>query len=383
MRRRCLQLLQPDCCFQRPCVMCRWFALPDRRRRSSTCLDPLKCPQRSPLQPAADTSHGVTTSPSCRSLLPRHAMAVRTLMYVPDLLDASNAQTHPARRRVCGHASTRGNQAASRIAHPLEQPAVVQVPDQRCLCALWQRLQRNRGCVCLVQFQRVMRSLLRHCIRGHVCGVPIPCISCSDLMSVPEGLREVLETLFAEDASPDNLAIYLPKVCQIITNLLHGLCDKQSMYRRIVSEHQFHQRSSHSRTDSRSSRSDRTTSRREEETRHRSHCRRQARERGLRHVDRNRDSSIAPRASVRTSTKRPETQSCLTPPPFAEPNDDLPAASDHCPVSAHMHANGRTDCSPQPPQTRHSQPALQPSVHTSHDNSACASTGTIVSVSVA
>jgi len=164
-------------------------------------------------------------------------------------------------------------------------------------------------------------------------------------MSVPEGLREVLETLFAEDTSPDNLAIYLPKVHQIITNLLHGLCDKQSMYRRIVSEHQFHQCSSHSRTDSRSSRSDRTTSRREEETRHRSHCRQQARERGLRHVDRNRDSSIAPRASVQTSTKRPETQSRLTPPPFAEPDDDPPAAGDHCPVSAHMHANGCTDCS--------------------------------------
>jgi len=222
---------------------------------------------------------------------------MRTLMYIPDLLDASNAQTHPAHCQVCGHASTRGNQAASRIAHPLEQPAVVRVPDQRCLCALWQWLQRNRGCICLVQFH-VMHSLLHHCICGHICGVPIPCISCSDLMSVLKGLREVLETLFAEDASPDNLAIYLPKVHQIITNLLHGLCDKQSMYHHIVSEHQFHQCSSHSRTDSQSSWSDKTTSRREEETCHRSHCQQQARERGLRHVDRNRDSSIAPRASI-------------------------------------------------------------------------------------
>ena len=213
------------------------------------------------------------------------------------------------------------------------------------------------------------------------------CISCSDLMSVPEDLREVLETCLAEDASPDNLAIYLPKVRQIITNLLHGLRGKQSMYRRIVSEHQSRQRSSHSRTDSRSSRSDKTSSRREEETRHRSHLSRGAtaddEKEKERHVDRNRDSSntTAPRASVRTSTKRPETQSRLTPPPFEEPDDDPPAASDPRPVSAphtHTHTNGRTDRSPQPPQTRHSQPAPQPSVNTSHDDLARASTGTVV-----
>ena len=65
----------------------------------------------------------------------------------------------------------------------------------------------------------------------------MPCISYSNLMSVPEDLREVLETCLAEDASPDNLAIYLPKVRQIITNLLHVLHGKQPMYRHIVSEH--------------------------------------------------------------------------------------------------------------------------------------------------
>ena len=58
----------------------------------------------------------------------------------------------------------------------------------------------------------------------------------SDLMSIPEDLREVLETCLTEDATPDNLAIYLPEVRAIITRLLQGLRSKQSMYRRIVSE---------------------------------------------------------------------------------------------------------------------------------------------------
>jgi hypothetical protein len=63
-------------------------------------------------------------------------------------------------------------------------------------------------------------------------------------MSVPEDLRDVLEICLAEDATPDNLAIYLPKVRGIITRLLKGLRSKQSMYRRIVSEqHPSRQRS--------------------------------------------------------------------------------------------------------------------------------------------
>ncbi|KAL4066066.1 actin interacting protein 3-domain-containing protein [Scleroderma citrinum] len=202
-------------------------------------------------------------------------------------------------------------------------------------------------------------------------------IDMSDLMSVPEDLREVLETCLAEDASPENLAIYLPKVRQIITNLLHGLRAKQSMYRRIVSEHQSRQRSSHSRTDSRSSRSDKSTSRREDETRHKSHLSRSTTAEEERNADRNRDSSSAPRASVRTSTKRPETQSRMTPPPFEEPDDDPPPTGER-PVST-PHTNGRIDRSPQPPQTRHSQPIPQSSVHTSHDDSSArGSTDTLV-----
>jgi Actin interacting protein 3 len=81
-------------------------------------------------------------------------------------------------------------------------------------------------------------------------------------MSVPEDLRNVLEQCLAEDATPDNLEIYLPTVRQIITNLLQGLRGKQSIYRQIVSDHRHKSdQSSGQRTSSRTSRSDRTSRR--------------------------------------------------------------------------------------------------------------------------
>jgi hypothetical protein len=55
-------------------------------------------------------------------------------------------------------------------------------------------------------------------------------------MSVPDDLRNVLEQCLAEDATVENLEIYLPTVREIITNLLQGLRTKQSVYRRIVSD---------------------------------------------------------------------------------------------------------------------------------------------------
>jgi len=73
-------------------------------------------------------------------------------------------------------------------------------------------------------------------------------------MSVPDDLRNVLEQCLAEDATPDNLEIYLPTVRQIITNLLQGLRGKQSVYRRIMSDHKSDQ-SRRQRTSSRTSRS--------------------------------------------------------------------------------------------------------------------------------
>jgi Actin interacting protein 3 len=76
-----------------------------------------------------------------------------------------------------------------------------------------------------------------------------------ELLSVPDDLRNVLEQCLAEDATPDNLDLYLPNVRQIITNLLQGLRGKQSIYRRIVSDHRRRSGDqNHQRTDSRTSR---------------------------------------------------------------------------------------------------------------------------------
>ncbi|KAF9077955.1 actin interacting protein 3-domain-containing protein [Rhodocollybia butyracea] len=66
-------------------------------------------------------------------------------------------------------------------------------------------------------------------------------IDMSELMSVPEDLRNVLEQCLAEDATTENLELYLPN---------------QSSYRRIVSDHKHRSdQSGHERTESRSSRS--------------------------------------------------------------------------------------------------------------------------------
>ncbi|KAJ7623259.1 actin interacting protein 3-domain-containing protein [Roridomyces roridus] len=86
-------------------------------------------------------------------------------------------------------------------------------------------------------------------------------IDMAELMSVPDDLRNVLEQCLAEDATPENLELYLPTVRQIITNLLQGLRGKQSIYRRIVSDHR-HRSSEQSSSENRSSRSRREGSHR-------------------------------------------------------------------------------------------------------------------------
>ncbi|KAJ7091320.1 actin interacting protein 3-domain-containing protein [Mycena belliarum] len=88
-------------------------------------------------------------------------------------------------------------------------------------------------------------------------------IDMAELMTVPDDLRNVLEQCLAEDATPDNLELYLPTVRQIITNLLQGLRGKQSIYRRIVSDHRHRSEQSGSeKSESRSSRSRREGSHR-------------------------------------------------------------------------------------------------------------------------
>lgn len=76
----------------------------------------------------------------------------------------------------------------------------------------------------------------------------------SELMTVPDDLRNILETCLAEDAIPANLERFLPDVRKIITNLLQGLRGKQSIYRKIVSEHRHRSDTTgHSRADSHAS----------------------------------------------------------------------------------------------------------------------------------
>ncbi len=55
-------------------------------------------------------------------------------------------------------------------------------------------------------------------------------------MSVPDDLRGILEQCLSEDATEENLNLFLPDVRKIITRLLQGLRSKQSTYRKIVSE---------------------------------------------------------------------------------------------------------------------------------------------------
>ncbi|KAK2463672.1 hypothetical protein APHAL10511_004423 [Amanita phalloides] len=84
-------------------------------------------------------------------------------------------------------------------------------------------------------------------------------IDMSELVSVPDDLRNILEPCLAEEASTESLEIYLPSVRQIITNLLQGLRGKQAIYRSIVSEHKHRSNGEvkQERSEARSSRSDR------------------------------------------------------------------------------------------------------------------------------
>ncbi|KIJ65100.1 hypothetical protein HYDPIDRAFT_27824 [Hydnomerulius pinastri MD-312] len=274
------------------------------------------------------------------------------------------------------HSSTSSSSRSGRSnAHPAVESAVTRllVAIKQLLesLTLWSNLQMSESQISDVYVR------LGNDFNAAVAAFAAFNIDMSDLMSVPEDLREILETCLAEDANPDNLAIYLPKVRGIITSLLQGLRGKQSMYRRIVSEHQGRHRSgaSHSRTDSRSSRTDKTSSRRDDETRHRSQLSRSNVDEE-RNAERDRDS--AARQSVRssTSTKRPETQPRMTPPPvFEEPDDDPPANDRTLTIST----NGHLERVSQPPQPRNSQPAYS-SVYPSRDEggSTPASTETLV-----
>ncbi|KAL2024314.1 hypothetical protein VTK56DRAFT_8796 [Thermocarpiscus australiensis] len=56
-------------------------------------------------------------------------------------------------------------------------------------------------------------------------------VDTSDLGNVPELLRSILEATLSQEASPESLERYLPKIRDIIINLLHGLKRKQTKLR--------------------------------------------------------------------------------------------------------------------------------------------------------
>ncbi|EPQ31471.1 uncharacterized protein PFL1_00806 [Pseudozyma flocculosa PF-1] len=59
-------------------------------------------------------------------------------------------------------------------------------------------------------------------------------IDMSDLASVPDDLRACLERCLSEDASPAVLEVHLPRIREIIINLLQGLKMKQAEYKQFL-----------------------------------------------------------------------------------------------------------------------------------------------------
>ncbi|KIK90770.1 hypothetical protein PAXRUDRAFT_831400 [Paxillus rubicundulus Ve08.2h10] len=260
------------------------------------------------------------------------------------------------------HSSSSSSSRPSRPGHPAVESAVTRllVAIKQLLESLtrWSNLQMTEAQISDVYVR------LGNDFNAAVAAFAVFNIDMSDLMSIPEDLREVLETCLAEDATPDNLAIYLPKVRAIITRLLQGLRSKQSMYRRIVSEQQGRHRSgtSHSRTDSRSSKTEKTPPKRDDESRHRSHLSRSNGDEGG-NAERDRHSAARQSGRPSTSTKPPETHPCMTPPQvFQEPDDD-PSPGDRTLTSS---TNGHLERLSQP-LLRNSQPTYPP-VPPSHDD---------------
>jgi len=56
-------------------------------------------------------------------------------------------------------------------------------------------------------------------------------VETADLGNVPDSLRTILEHTLSQDASPQSLDVYLPRIREIIINLLHGLKRKQQKLR--------------------------------------------------------------------------------------------------------------------------------------------------------
>ncbi|TDL23773.1 AIP3-domain-containing protein [Rickenella mellea] len=184
---------------------------------------------------------------------------------------ASNSTYSSRRENHSSSSSSRGERSSRAQTNPAVESAVtrllVSIKQLLEALTLWSKLQMSEAQVSDVYVR------LGNDFNAAVAAFGQFNIEMSELMTVPEDLRSVLESCLSEDATEDNLNQYLPKVRKIITNLLQGLRNKQSIYRRLDSDRR--QRTGDSqrpeRTESRSSRADDRRTRGESVTSSRSH----------------------------------------------------------------------------------------------------------------
>ncbi|KAJ3571826.1 hypothetical protein NP233_g3501 [Leucocoprinus birnbaumii] len=164
---------------------------------------------------------------------------------------AGPSQGHPSRRDNHSISSTHSQRERARErAHPAMESAVTRllVSIKALLESLtqWseQRIDENAVSDVYVRFGNDFNTAVAAFASFN--------IDMSELVSVPDDLRVVLEQCLSEEATADNLEIYLPNVRKIITNLLQGLREKQTVYRKIMTDHR--RQEGHERTESRSSR---------------------------------------------------------------------------------------------------------------------------------
>ncbi|QRW02774.1 actin-interacting protein 3 [Ceratobasidium sp. AG-Ba] len=58
-------------------------------------------------------------------------------------------------------------------------------------------------------------------------------VDMSDLLDIPQELRYILDETLAEDATPNNLEVYLPRIRLIVQRLLQDISSKQDEYKKI------------------------------------------------------------------------------------------------------------------------------------------------------
>ncbi|KAG9100681.1 Bud site selection protein 6 [Ceratobasidium sp. 370] len=160
-------------------------------------------------------------------------------------------QGNPPQPRNSSRSSTRGSVREGSIRSGSAPVPPVQTAVTRLLVATkhllesltnWSKGEINEAGVSDV-YVRMGNDFNAAVAAFQACGIDM-----TDLLDVPEQLRRVLETALAEEATPENLEVYLPEVRAIIKNLLQGLRVKQHDYkisgsRRSETPHSIHERS--------------------------------------------------------------------------------------------------------------------------------------------